>query len=53
MLRSMIRNIKKLFPPKTEMCKKQALQDPGWVNAADACMVLQARHTNKNMHTMH
>ena len=36
--RSMIRNIKNFFPSKTEMHKKQVLQDPVRVSAADACM---------------
>ena len=30
-IRSMIGNIKKLFPPKTGMWKKQVLQHPGYV----------------------
>ena len=30
-IRSMVRNIKESFPPKTHMHKKQVLQDPGHV----------------------
>ena len=36
-IRSMIGNIKKLFPPK-----KQDLQDPGYVNTVDTCCMLHA-----------
>ena len=39
----MIGNIKKTFPPKTGMEKKQVLQDPGYVeDIADACCMLHA-----------
>ena len=34
----MIRNNKKTFLPKTEMCKKQVLQDPGNVDTVNTCM---------------
>ena len=39
--RSMIGNIKKLFLPKPEMCKKQVLQDPGYVKGVEGvcCML--------------
>ena len=37
----MIGNIKKLFLPKTEMCKQQVLQDPGYVEGVEgACCML-------------
>ena len=39
----MIGNIKKTFPPKTGMQKKQVLQDPGYVkDVKDACCMLHA-----------
>ena len=43
----MIRNIKKLFQPKTKLHKKQVLQDPGQLMYAcmQHCKVLQAAHT--------
>ena len=41
--RSMVRNIKETFPPKTGMQKKQVLQDPGYVkDIKDACCMLHA-----------
>ena len=40
-LRSIIQNIKKLFPPKTGMLKKQVLQDTGYVKVVkSACCML-------------
>ena len=41
-VRSMIGNIKKFFPPKTGMQKKQVLQDPGYVDTVDTCCMLHA-----------
>ena len=39
----MIGNIKKLFPPRTGMQKKQVLQDPGYVRGAEGpCCMLHA-----------
>ena len=39
----MIGNIKKLFPPKTGMRKKQVLQDPGYVKGIESsCCMLHA-----------
>ena len=43
----MIRNIKKTFPPKTGMQKKQVLQDPGYVK--DACCMLSAKYSNNTV----
>ena len=34
----MIRNIKETFPLEGEMCKKQVLQDVGYVDTVKACM---------------
>ena len=42
-IRSMVRNIKETFPPKTGMWKNQVLQDPGYVKGVeDACHMLHA-----------
>ena len=42
-VRSMIGNIKKLFPPKTGTWKKQVLQDPSYVKGVkSACCMLHA-----------
>ena len=38
----MIENIKRKFLPKTGMQEKQLLQDPGYVDPADACCMLHA-----------
>ena len=39
----MIGNIMRTFPPKTDMQKKQVLQDPGYVkDVEDACCMLHA-----------
>ena len=41
--RSMVRNIKETFPPKTGMWKKQVLQDPGYVEGVEGpCCMLHA-----------
>ena len=34
----MIKNIKETFLSKSEMCRKQVLQDPGCVGVVQACM---------------
>ena len=39
-IRSMVRNMKETFLPKTGIQKKQVLQDPGYVK--DACCMLHA-----------
>ena len=44
--RSMVRNIKETFPPKTGMQKKQVLQDPGMSKGSKvhaACYVLSCK----------
>ena len=42
-IRSMVRNMKETFLPKTGMWKKQVLQDPGYVeDIKDACCKLHA-----------
>ena len=42
--RSMVRNMKETFQPKTGMWKKQVLQDPGYVeDVKDACCMLSAK----------
>ena len=35
----MIGNIKRKFPPKTGMREKQLLQDPGYVDTVNTCML--------------
>ena len=46
----MIGNIKKTFPPKTGMQKKQVLQDPGYVkDVKDAYCVLSAKYSNNTV----
>ena len=35
----MIRNVKESFPPKTEIWKKQVLQDLSYVNTVKVCML--------------
>ena len=41
-IRSMVRNMKETFLPKTGMQKKQVLQDPGYVDTVDTCCMLHA-----------
>ena len=41
-IRSMARNMKETFLPKTGMQKKQVLQDPGYVDTVDTCCMLHA-----------
>ena len=41
-VRSLVRNMKETFPPKTGMRKKQVLQDPGYVDTIDTCCMVHA-----------
>ena len=49
--RSMVRNIKETFPPKTEMGEKQLVQDPGYVeDMENGCCMLAAKYLNNTVH---
>ena len=49
-IRSMVRNMKETFPPKTGMWKKEVLQDPGYVKGVkDACCMLSTKYSNNTV----
>ena len=51
-IRSMVRNMKETFPPKTGLPEKQVLQDPGYVeDVGDA--LLCAGYSNNTIDSFH